>query len=135
SNPAVTPSCPTGSHADMPDGGAPASDAGTLADGGAPPAPSYTCVYDADPTTCVPMELGTDGHIDLGHLLASISPGTSGALDFVLASGGAMIPAPGADAGTNGDTPNGVTLGMLGGALPQPQSTCVPAIPNPMPTG
>ena len=102
-------------------------------DGGATP-PSVNCVFDSEPTECVPTVLGIDGHIELGTLLASISPGTSGALDFVLASGGAMDPAPDDDAGANGLTDNGITLGMLGGALPQPQSPCVPAAPNPMPT-
>ena len=45
-----------------------------------------------------------------------------------------MIPAPGAAADQNGNTPNGITIGMLGGGLPSPQSMCVPAAPNPAPS-
>ena len=68
------------------------------------------------------MLLGTDAHIDLGGLLKSISPGTAGGVDFGLAAAGAMNPAPGLPANAQGRTPNGVTLSMLGGVLPQPQS-------------
>ena len=60
--------------------------------------------------------------MNLGALLQSISPGTSGAVDFMLAAGGNMNPAN-----------SGITLGMLGGALPQPQSSCVPVAANPAP--
>lgn len=123
-NLALSPVCPTGSHPDTPDGGAP----GPTADGGLPAAPN--CVFDAAPTTCVPTELGLEGHINLGTLLASISPGTSGAVDFALAGNGDMIPAK--DPASSG---NGMTLGMLGGGLASPQSDCVPSAPNPAPTG
>jgi hypothetical protein len=90
-----------------------------------------TCRYaDNDSAECVPMLLGLESRFDLSGLLASISPGTKGGLDFMLASGGSMDPAPG-----TGVTQNGATLHMLGGALPQPVSDCVPHADNPLPTG
>ena len=128
-NSALSPACPLGSHADTADGGAP-----PLSPDGGLPAVEPNCVYDASPTTCVPTELGFEGNMNLGALFASISPGTSGAVDFALAANGNMIPAPGAAADSNGNTPNGITLGMLGGGLPAPQSDCVPVAPNPAPT-
>lgn len=89
------------------------------------------CRYeDKDDGECVPMLLGMETRFDLSGLLASLSPGTSGGLDFMLASGGDMIPAPG-----TGPTVNGVTLGMLGGAQPVEMSACVPRVDNPMPMG
>jgi len=88
---------------------------------------SGTCRYeDKDGAECVPMLLGLESRFDLSGLLASLSPGTSGGLDFMLAAGNDMTPAP-------GTTPaeNGVTLNMFGGAMPQPISNCVPAVPTP----
>jgi len=83
---------------------------------------SGTCRYankaDAE---CVPMLLGLESRFDLSGLLASLSPGTSGGLDFMLASAGDMKPAPG-----TGAAENGVTLSMFGGGVPQPISNCVP---------
>ncbi len=114
----VNPPCPTGSQ--------PSND-------------NSKCVYKSDPNTCVPMLLGMDGHMDLSGALASLSPGTAGGLDFVLAAGGNMIPTtdPGVTAPPDGNknAPNGMTLGFLGGTLPQPQSGCVPAFDNQIPTG
>jgi MYXO-CTERM domain-containing protein len=115
----VTPGCPTGSH-DV----------------------SGTCMFDAAPTTCVPIDLGIASKIDLSSALASISPGTTGALDITLAGAGDLqVTAPDGTAGLpadnigyTGHTPNGITLQMLGGALPDPQSTCVPAFTNVPPT-
>lgn len=90
-----------------------------------------TCRYeDKDDGECVPMLLGMESRFDLSGLLASMSPGTQGGLDFMLASGGNMSPAPG-----TGPAANGITLGMLGGALPQPISNCVPKADVPLPTG
>lgn len=90
-----------------------------------------TCRFeDKDDGECVPMLLGLESRFDLSGLLASLSPGTSGGLDFMLASGGNMEPAPG-----TGPTDNGMTLHMLGGGQPFPVSQCVPAVDNPMPTG
>lgn len=114
----LNPPCPTGSM--------PSSD-------------NSQCVYTSDPATCVPTELGLDGHIDLSGLLAKISPGTSGGLDFVFASGGDMLPTTSvgnvvAPDGM-GQTTNGVTLGFIGGATPQPTSNCVPVFDNKIPTG
>ncbi len=108
-----------------------------------PPCPSNTspdaankkCVFDSDKNKCVSMLLGTDAHVDLGGFLKSISPGTSGGLDFGLAAGGAMKPLPSAAANAAGRTPNGMTLGMVGGVLPQPPSKCVPQATLKLPTG
>lgn len=113
--PTLNPPCPTGSK---PDG------------------QNAKCVYDTAPDKCVPMLLGTDAHIDLGGFLASISPSASGGLDFGLAAHGAMNPAPGlGPIPVTGRTLNGVTLGMLGGVLPQPPSKCVPQAELKIPTG
>lgn len=105
--------------------------------GSAPDAANKKCVYNSDKNKCVSMLLGTDAHVDLGGLLKSISPGTSGGLDFGLAANGAMKPFPNAAAGAGGRTPNGVTLGMIGGVVAQPPSKCVPqanlTVPNGIP--
>jgi MYXO-CTERM domain-containing protein len=111
----LNPSCPTGSH-----------------DNGG------TCYYDSAPTTCVPTLLGMDGHVDLSGFLASLSPGTAGGLDFVLASGGDGIASSAFANGTLTNTPdssNGLTLALMGGGLPNPQSGCVPTFDNKIPTG
>ena len=92
---------------------------------------SGNCDYQAQPGTCLPLELGTDGLLNLGSLLSSISYGTTSTLDFSLAGGGTMIPAnaPTAPAGSppdsSGNTPNGLTLGMVGAMVPDPTSACV----------
>ncbi len=98
---------------------------------------SGVCVDIADPNSCVSIMLGTDGHMDLGGLLASISPGTKGGLDFLFAVGG---PSPRDDNsghawGDLNPVANGATLGMFGGAEPQPVSKCIKLSNLPMPTG
>lgn len=117
----VTPACPTGT---------------TNVNG--------TCRFGTkDTDACVTQELGIETKIDLGSALASISPGASGALDVAFAGAGTLqVTAPDGSAGKPADntgyaghTPNGLTLQMLGGALPQPQSSCVPAFTNVPPTG
>jgi hypothetical protein len=131
-NAMVSPSCPTGS--------APSSD-GTQ------------CLFSGGPEVgqCVPALLGMDGHFDLGALLAKYSPGAAGGIDFVLAAGGNANASPNCQAGQKwtpaggcaadpkppyaGHTPNGLTLGLLGGALPNPQTSCVPIVQNPVPQG
>lgn len=90
-----------------------------------PDAENKKCVFDADKTKCVPLLLGTDAHLDLGSALSSFSPGTTAGLDFGIAAAGNMNPAPGADANPQGRTPNGITLGVMGGVLAQPASKCV----------
>lgn len=68
--------------------------------------PTATCRYgNSDDAECVPTLLGTDGQGDLGQaLLGSISPGTHGSGQFLLASGG------------NGEVVNdGVSLFFEGG--------------------
>lgn len=111
---ALNPSCPTGSS---------------------PDAANKKCVYDSNKNKCVSMLLGTDAHVDLGGFLKSISPGTSGGVDFGLAAGGSMQPFPKAAANAQGRTPNGISLGMLGGVVPQPPSKCVPQAELKVPTG
>ncbi len=114
----VNPQCPTGSQVST--------------DG-------KTCEYTSKPGTCVPALLGLDGNIDLAGFLASVSPGSEGGLDFVFAAGGDMVPstAPGVKEApdVNGQTKNGMTLAFLGGGKPVPQSGCVPAFDNKIPTG
>jgi MYXO-CTERM domain-containing protein len=128
-DPTVSPPCPDGTMA---------------VDGG-------DCVFTTAPGTCVPTLLGLDGHMDLGTLVAKYSPGNTAAVDLVLAAAGAADPSPScqanqlwtADGGCatdpmppySGHTPNGLTLGMIGGMLQNPQSTCVPAATNTLPTG
>ncbi|APR77125.1 Hypothetical protein A7982_02472 [Minicystis rosea] len=115
---------------------------GTTADGGG------VCRYPDN--TCASTILGLDGHIDLGGLLASISPGTKGGLDFVFAAGGpskntsAQVPA-GANVAWGDLDPypvnaqgvglGGATLGMFGGAEPNPISKCVKLSEMALPTG
>lgn len=113
-SPALNPPCPTGS---------------------APDGANKKCVYDSNKNKCVSMLLGTDAHVDLGGFLKSISPGTSGGIDFGLAAGGSMKPFPNGAANPQGRTPNGITLGMLGGTVPQPPSKCVPQAALTVPTG
>lgn len=113
-SPALNPPCPTDT---------------------APDAANKHCVFNSDKNKCVGMLLGTDSHADLGGLLKSISPGTAGGVDFGLAAGGSMMPFPNANANAQGRTPNGITLGMLGGVVPQPQSKCVPPADLKIPSG
>jgi hypothetical protein len=126
--PTVSPTCPNGSEPDDPD-----------------PSKATRCVFTGT-DECVPSLLGADGRMNLGRALAAFSPGSQGGLDFVLASAGDMNPAPGA-AGVPPWTPrtpavpaednnaNGLSLTMLGGALPQPKTNCVEVAANPPPTG
>ena len=126
-----------------------------------PPCPSGTapstdgteCLFGSgtEAGQCLPTLLGTEGHLDLGALLATLSPGTASGIDFVLAAGGDASAAPNCKAGQTwtassgcatdrsapypGHTPNGITLGLLGGALPDPPSSCVSPAPNPLPQG
>jgi hypothetical protein len=126
--PTVTPACPDGSEPDNAD-----------------LTKATKCVFKGT-QECVPSLLGIDGRMDLSKALSSFSPGTQGGLDFVLASAGDMNPAPGV-AGVPAWTPrkppvpsadnntNGISLAMLGGALPQPTSKCVTVVANPPPQG
>lgn len=116
-SPALNPPCPTNTS---------------------PDAANKHCVFNSDKKKCVSMLLGTDAHIDLGGLLKSISPGTSGGVDFGLAAGGSMKPFPNQPAvpvGAQFRTQNGMTLGMIGGVVPQPPSKCVPQAELKVPTG
>ncbi|MBK8258117.1 MAG: hypothetical protein IPK82_36310 [Polyangiaceae bacterium] len=100
-DPTLTPECP----------------AGTSNDGG-------TCKFASG--KCVSIALGTEGNINLSSLLASISPGTKGGLDFLFAAGGSGTPPNGGPPyGSLNPIQGGATLGMFGGALPQPVSSCV----------
>jgi len=95
-NTALNPSCPTGSH-----------------DNGG------TCFYDSAASTCVPTMLGMDGHVDLSGFLASLSPGTAGGLDFVLASGGNAI----ASTSVGVNTPDTSNAGAMPNNSPVPSAT------------
>ncbi len=117
----VTPSCPTGSSAGTGTNGSPA------------------CLYDSAPKACVPVFFGTDGKLAPSALLgSSFVPASAAPLDFVLAAGGALDPAPGAAAdaqGYAGHTPNGATFSLLGGVNAVTVSPCVPPIDLVAPTG
>lgn len=103
--------------------------------GSSPDDANAVCVFDSNKSQCVPALLGMDAHVNLGKFLAKISPTTSGGLDFGLAAGGAMKPLPGAADDAQGRSPNGATLGMIGGVVPQPPSPCVPQAALSLPTG
>lgn len=125
--PTVTPPCPNGSEPDNAD-----------------LTKAKRCEF-VGTNECVPALLGADGRMNLSRALAGFSPGTTGGLDFVLASAGDMNPAPGettvppwtpakpVPAGANNK--NGISLAMLGGALPQPTSTCVETVRRDPPKG
>ena len=111
-SPELTPPCPTG----------------TADDGG-------ICVYPDG--SCASIILGIDGNIDLGQLLASISPGTTGGLDLLFAAGGASLRNDGSGSAWGDLNPidGGATLGLYGGAEPTPVSKCVPLSEMARPTG
>lgn len=114
-NPALDPPCPTGTN-DV--------------DG--------VCRYgtngDAD---CVPIALGSDGHADLSGLLSSISPGTKGGLDFLIAAGGPSTRDDGSGQTWGDLNPinGGISLSAFGGVEPNPLSKCVPLAELVRPTG
>jgi hypothetical protein len=107
-----------------------------------PPCPSGTsddgngvCVYPDG--SCASIILGLDGHMNLGTLLASISPGTSGGLELLFAAGGHSTRDDGSGLvwGDLNPVGGGATLGMYGGAEPNPISKCVKFSDIPLPTG
>lgn len=107
---------------------------GTTADG------SMVCRYNNDPNkACATTLLGLDGHIDLGGLLASLSPGTKGGLDFLFAAGGPSKntndPTMKLSWGDLDPVNGGASLGLFGGAEPNPLSKCVKMSDLPVPTG
>ncbi len=126
--PTVTPPCPVDSEPDNAD-----------------LTKATKCVFKNDKTKCVPSLLGLDGRMDLSKALATYSPGSQGNLDFVLASAGDMNPAPGETTlpawpiprnppvPAEDNNKNGISLKMLGGALPAPQSLCVTQVRTPPP--
>jgi hypothetical protein len=79
-------------------------------------------------TECVSLALGIDGNINLSQALASLSPGTKGGFDFLAAMGGEGPRDDGSGFlwGDLNPINGGATLGMLGGAEPQPITKCVP---------
>ncbi|WP_437718563.1 hypothetical protein WMF45_20300 [Sorangium sp. So ce448] len=86
---------------------------------------------------CASILLGVEGHIDLGRLLASVSPGTQGGFDLLLAGGGTSERDDGSDLAWGDLNPvgNGLTLGLYGGAEPVPTSKCVPLSNMALPVG
>ncbi|MEO8875894.1 MAG: hypothetical protein ABI461_09925, partial [Polyangiaceae bacterium] len=118
-----------------------ASDAGVDAGAACPTGSNDVngiCRYGTkDTDACVSTLIGLDGHEDLASLLGGISPGTQGAFDFALAAGGpsARTDGSGQTWGDLNPVDGGMTLSMVGGSLPKPQTSCVPAFANPIPTG
>jgi hypothetical protein len=90
-----------------------------------------------DTAECVSMALGVDGNIDLAQMLSSISPGTKGGFDFLAALGGEGVRDDGSGQRWGDLNPigGGMTIGMMGGAIPQPLSECVPIANLEKPTG
>jgi hypothetical protein len=86
---------------------------------------------------CVAISLGVDGNINLEAFLQSISPGTKGGFDFLAALGGEGIRDDGSNLHWGDLNPigGGMTIGMMGGAIPQPVSQCVPTVALEKPTG
>ncbi|HVK66093.1 MAG TPA: hypothetical protein VM694_16535 [Polyangium sp.] len=114
-NPELNPSCPLGTN-----------DVGGV------------CRYGtAEGDECASIILGTDGNVNLGQALASISPGTKGGLDILFAVGGAgkRTDNSGYAWGDLDPIAGGATLGMYGGAEPTPISQCVKFSEMPLPTG
>jgi hypothetical protein len=120
------------------------TDAGAGVDSGVAACPSGSndvsgiCRYGTASTdACVSTLIGLDGHEDLSSLLAGISPGTQGAFDFALAAGGPdqRTDGTGQTWGDLNPIDGGMTLSMVGGSLPKPQTSCVPAFTNTIPTG
>lgn len=114
-NPDLSPTCPPGSN-DV----------------------NGTCRYGTkDTDECVAIMLGTDGHINLSELLASLSPGTRGGLDFLFAAGGAGLRKDnsGFTYGDLNPANGGATIGLYGGAEPKPTTSCVPLSNMALPTG
>ncbi len=113
--PGVTPTCPNGTN-DV--------------DG--------ICRYGSDASAeCVSSVLGLDGHANLSGLLASLSPGTKGGMDFLFAGGGDSVRTDGSGQ-TWGDlnpVGNGATISFFGGVEPNPVSKCVPLANVPRPSG
>ena len=85
---------------------------------------------------CLQGLLGMESRLDVGAMLASISPGTRAGVDLVLAAGGAGTnPATGAPWGQLDPSGGGATLGMYGGLLGQPVSACVEPVMASPPQG
>jgi len=112
-NPELSPPCP----------------GGTSDEGGG------TCVYPDG--SCASILLGIDGNINLGQLLASISPGTKGGLNLLFAAGGQSARDDGSGFAWGDLNPigGGATIGMYGGAEPMPVSNCVKLSDIPLPAG
>lgn len=109
-----------------------------------PPCPNGTnnvdgvCRYGSDSgSECVSIVLGADGHADLSGLLASISPGTKGGLDFLLAAGGQSQRDDGSGQTWGDLNPinNGASISAFGGVEPNPISGCVPLADLVRPSG
>ena len=107
-----------------------------------PPCPTGTVNVDGvcrDPVDneCASIILGLEGNIDLGGLLASFSPGTTGGFDFLFAAGGHSLRPDGSNYAYGDLNPigQGLTLGMYGGTEPTPLSGCVSQVNVELPTG
>lgn len=110
-----TPPCPAGSTKKASDG---------------------VCYVNSDPTQCLPIMLGTEGHFNLGTAVQGTSPSTSSELDLIIAAGGDMNPDPLAAKDNTpyaGHTVNGLTLTMLSGTKASPITRCAPLANLPIP--
>ncbi len=113
-----------------------ASGAPSCPAGSEPNAEKTRCVYSGTPDKCVPRQLGLDGRANLGTLLASVSPGTTGSLDYLFAAGGTMDPWPMAATPSDDErTPNGLTFHIMAGAIESEKSRCVEPVALTRPAG
>src|SRR5262249_2746034 len=106
--------------------------------GGTTPDSSMICRYNNDPNkACASILVGTDGHINPGGLLAQISAGTQGGMDFLFAAGGPSKnpSSPPLSWGDLDPVKGGASLGLFGGAEPNPLSKCVPMSQLAVPSG
>ncbi len=81
--------------------------------------PDDFCIWDAS-EECVPMQLGMEGRMDVGSLLASFSPGAEGMVDLLVNAGDYASVAS-----------DGLNLGVLGGLDAVEHNGCVSVAPVP----
>ena len=87
------------------------------------------CRYGATSAAdCVPSVFGGQGHLNLGQLLATLSPGTKSSIDFFLTAGGLGKRNDGSGFSWGDLNPigGGASLGFYGGAEAAPVNGCAP---------
>jgi hypothetical protein len=109
-----------------------------------PPCPTGTsavngiCRYGTKTTDdCVPSVVGGQGRLNIGQLVATLSPGTKGGLDFLFAMGGAgkRDDASGFSWGDLNPIGGGATVGFYAGAEAAPVNGCAPLEKLTLPVG